>query len=260
MNKKLKILLTNDDGYQSKGISHLFSSLKMKYNVTVVAPKSQQSGVGHGFTYKKPIRYNKFALKNEFFGYSVSGTPADCVKFALGHLLPGKPDIVVSGINEGKNIGIANFYSGTIAAAREAAFWRIPSVAFSVCEKACEYFKEYSVVSKQIISKIIVDTKIKEKKSGIFYNVNFPSCHPSSSKGVKITKQSLAFYNDVYNMKKNKNGIKEYWIKGRLDKLESTDDYDAVAIEKDFITVTPLHFDTTAYELIPFLSDIKNIL
>jgi 5'-nucleotidase len=260
MNNNPNILLTNDDGFSAKGIRFLYNELEKSSKVTIIAPKEQQSGIGHAFTYKKPITYNRFDLDNNFSGYFVSGTPADCVKFALGHLLHEKPDLVVSGINEGKNTGIASYYSGTIAAAREAAFWRVPAIAFSVCEKAIDYLNLYAHVSIKIIRKIFADKKMANQGSGFFYNVNFPSCHPDKSKGIKVTKQSLAFYNDIYKQVENESGEKEYWIDGTLDNLELTYDYDSRAIENGFITVTPLHFDSTAYDDLAHLSDIEGVL
>lgn len=260
MKKNLKILLTNDDGFSAEGIRFLFDDLSKNSEVTIVAPKEQQSGIGHAFTYKKPLFYSRFQVSNGFTGYSVSGTPADCVKFALGHLLHEKPDLVVSGINEGKNTGIASFYSGTIAAAREAAFWRVPAIAFSVCEKAVKYLNLYAAISVKIIEKIFIDNKMAGQRSGFFYNVNFPSCHPEKCKGIKVTRQSLAFYNDIYNPVENESGEKEYWIGGTLDDLELSDDYDSRAIGNGFITVTPLHFDSTAYDNLSQISDIEGVL
>ena len=128
----MEILLTNDDGIYAEGIYALYRQLIQFATVTVVAPDSERSSVGHGITLAHPIWQKKINRKGKFFGYGISGTPADCVKFACGVILKKKPDLIVSGINQGCNDGCSVHYSGTVAGAREGALMGIPSLAISL--------------------------------------------------------------------------------------------------------------------------------
>ena len=128
----MKILISNDDGINSLGIYALAKSLKEIGDVTVVAPITEQSAVGHAITMKAPLRVVEHYINGEFFGYAVEGTPADCVKMGIRNILKSPPDIVVSGINHGSNTAINIIYSGTVSAAREAAIMDVPAVAFSL--------------------------------------------------------------------------------------------------------------------------------
>ncbi len=151
MEQKLNVLLTNDDGFYADGIRLLYEELIKNFSVTVVAPEHEKSGVGHAFTFNNPLHYTKSLESDPIKGYIVNGSPADCVKFAISYLLPQKPDIVISGINNGENSGLSAFYSGTVAAAREGAFWNIPSFAFSVCKESFSCAKDYvSIVPSMI--------------------------------------------------------------------------------------------------------------
>ena len=128
----MKILLTNDDGVFAKGIETLFTALSVDHEVTVVAPETEQSAVGHAITWLEPLRVNMVNRNGHFFGYALKGTPADCVKIAITELMDAPPEIVVSGINLGANVGVNVIYSGTVSAATEAAVLGIPSIAVSV--------------------------------------------------------------------------------------------------------------------------------
>lgn len=250
----MNILLTNDDGYFSRGIKSIYSEFSIENSVTVIAPATEQSGVGHGFTYKQPLYFEDVDFMNTK-AHAVLGTPADCVKYGLGHLNDLEIDVVVSGINAGNNAGIAGFYSGTVAAAREAAFWKVPAIAFSLCEGGEEFFDEYAKISKQIFEKIFMD--IENIDSRVFYNVNFPNCSPSESRGVKITRQSMAFYKDSYTVKKDEKNREQLWLHGIVTDLEDSNHYDMPAVYDDYITITPLNFDQTDSEEIKNLKDLQ---
>lgn len=251
MREKTTVLLTNDDGYFSEGIKCLYETLVEHYSVIIVAPDSEKSGVGHSFTYKQPLFYNKINNGYAKDMYSVSGTPADCVKFAVSYLLPNKPDIVISGLNNGENSGISSYYSGTVAAAREGAFWKIKSFAFSLCEEAIEFSGRFIKMIPTIIDELIVFKAFF--LSNYFLNVNFPPCSPDLIKGIKITKQSLAFFDDRYrkvSINDKKNG---YFIYGNKIDIEEDDSFDSSALKNNWITITPLSFDSTVHK------EIKNI-
>lgn len=249
MSSKKSLLLTNDDGFNSKGIQLLFDILKNDYQIIIVAPDSEKSGVSHSFTYNLPLYYEKISGGYADNIYSVSGSPADCVKFAISHLLPTLPDIIVAGLNIGENSGISSFYSGTVAAAREGAFWKVWSFAFSVCEEAEHFSEQYVKKIPKIIKEILRGNK--HIGENILFNINFPSCRPDEVKGLKITRQSLAFFNDKYKMiapyhdERSKTGYKIY---GEKVDIELSDEYDSRALLNGWITVTPLSLDSTAHE------------
>ncbi len=260
MEIRLRILLTNDDGFSAPGIRHIYTVLKKSHTITVVAPEEEQSGVGHAFTYHKPLTFRERIFQDDIKGYSVSGTPADCVKFALGHILAEKPDVVVSGINNGNNTGIAGYYSGTVAAAREGAFWQIPGIAFSLSEKGVNFFKEYASIAGTILQKMKFDDGMQDLNRRIYYNVNFPSCRPRDCAGIKITRQSLSFWDDRYTAVTKEDGVVEYWLHGERKDVEIDSGYDARAVEKRFVSVTPLQIDATALDRLESSSDLEKIL
>jgi 5'-nucleotidase len=258
MRKKYSILLTNDDGFDSKGIQLLYEILEKKYTTIVVAPDSEKSGVGHSFTYKQPLFYNKIVNSYAKEIYSVSGSPADCVKFAVSYLLPTKPDIVISGLNIGENSGISSYYSGTVAAAREGAFWKIKSFAFSICEDGNDYLSCYINLIPEIIEELLLFETFFSNK--YFFNINFPSCSPELLKGIKITKQSLAFFDDKYLKVKidGKKFEKEgFVIYGKKFDVEKDDCYDSRALINNWISITPLSYDSTVHDEIPTLRIVE---
>jgi len=258
MDRKRTILLTNDDGFSASGINLLYNVLKDNYIITMVAPENEQSGVGHAFTFKKPLVVRKRFHDGENCGYSVSGTPSDCIKIAIGNILSKKPDLIVSGINNGNNTGIAGYYSGTVAAAREGAFWHIPSIAISLFEHSTHLFEAYADVSQKIIKRImgdVIKSNPQSLKDRIFLNVNYPACHPKMCKGIRITKQSLSFYIDNYTPVKRDDCTIEYWLNSEIGEIEPSNEYDTYAIRNDFITITPLHIDATSKQSIELLAD-----
>ena len=172
----MRILLTNDDGIYAEGMYALYLELKKLGTVTVVAPDSQKSSVGHGITLAHPIWHTKVNRKGQFFGTGVSGTPADCVKFAIGVLLKNKPDVIVSGINLGTNDGCSVFYSGTVAGAREGALMGIPSLAISL-DTFMEPDFSYAAKCGAKLVKLFGQGKLPK---GTFLNVNVP--HVAASK------------------------------------------------------------------------------
>lgn len=258
MNKKLTVLLTNDDGFHADGIKILYTELIKKFNVIVAAPEHEKSGVGHAFTFNNPLHYQKSEELDKYQGYIVSGTPADCVKFAIGHLLSKKPDIVVSGINNGENSGLSAFYSGTVAAAREGAFWNIPSFAFSVCAEAFSHVKEYAAIVPSIIETILKTDNLSVAPR-VYYNVNFPACPLSKVKATKVTWQSLAFFDDRYKRIESKthSSGEGFVVFGEKKDIENSDAFDSKALSENIITITPLTFDSTAHQAIPHLLKLE---
>jgi 5'-nucleotidase len=241
------ILISNDDGYFSDGIEALICAFKEKYEVFVVAPQTEQSGKSHSFTFGKSITYKKIERKDNIPCFSVDGSPADCVKVALAHLMPKKPDFVISGINGGENIGIAVFYSGTCAVAREAGFWRIPSIAFSLHYLQKENIINYGNLSLEIFEKLLSNGFLDSTGKTI-YNVNFPPLPINEIKGVKIVRQSLAYYKDTYIIDDGQEGG-EIRLRANGDSMALTETdgevFDIAANFAGYATITPILLDIT---------------
>jgi len=258
MEKKRTILLTNDDGYKAPGIRYLYDVLSVENTVIIVAPEHEQSGIGHAFTYNRPLHYEKVDM-NGSTGYRISGTPADCVKFAVSYLMSQRPDAVVSGMNIGENSGLSSFYSGTVAAAREGAFWNIPSVAFSVCKESAEYAKEYAALVPGLL-KGILDSIPRINDSKVYYNVNFPPCPPGKVLGTRVTWQSLAFFEDRYErIEVESHHTKEgFLVYGEKKDIEKSNAFDSRALMNNYIAISPLMYDATAQQVIPYLKWLED--
>jgi 5'-nucleotidase len=260
--RKPTLLLTNDDGMHAPGIRVLYEQLTGDATVTVVAPEREQSGVGHAFTFNAPIHFEKTDRDHVPPGYIVSGTPVDCVKFAVSHIMKKHPDIIVSGLNLGENSGLSAFYSGTVAAAREGAFWDIPSIAFSLCIEGKEHLNAYAAMAPAIMRQLVCADGKKKRRRGtrVYYNVNFPACKPSKVRGIRVTRQSRAFFDDRYERMEvatHRTG-EGYMIIGEKIDIEKSNDYDSRALMNGYITITPLNFDATAGEGIAALRGVIN--
>lgn len=240
----MKILVSNDDGIDSAGIHALVDSLKQIAEVTVVAPHSEQSAVGHAITMQTPLRVFEFQKDGKFFGYAVDGTPADCVKMGIRNLMSSPPDLVVSGINHGSNTAINIIYSGTVSAAREGAIMDVPSIAISVTSHAVKDFSFPSKVA-QLLAKEVFD---KGLPIGTMLNVNVPNVPEEKISGIIVTKQGKSKWDDVYEKRLDPYGRNYYWLTGNLLNVDDKDDIDQVAIENNFVSVTPIHFDLTDYK------------
>ncbi len=249
----MHILLTNDDGIYAEGIYALYLELKKIGTVTVVAPDSERSSVGHGITLAHPIWNRKVNRKGRFFGVGISGTPADCVKFAVGVLLKRKPDVVVSGINLGHNDGCSVFYSGTVAGAREGALMGIPSIAVSLATFANPDFK-YAAQCGARLTKLAVK---KGMPKGTLLNVNVPNKKKPQIKGIKMTRQGLVPIHGTFCKRTDPN-LKEYhWMKGKIPVKKKNNRIDTTALNNNYVTVTPIRSDQTDYVFLEELKDWK---
>jgi len=257
MKPRYTILLTNDDSYAAPGIRHLFDVLSEHNDVTVVAPQEEQSGIGHAFTFNKPLTYTCIPDSVGLPGYMVSGTPSDCVKFAISFILKKKPDIVISGINSGENSGISGFYSGTVAAAREGAFWRIPSFAFSISGGGDDHYAGYARMAIDMIGDVMKTSQHDVAEHQIYYNVNFPLCLPQQCKGIRVTRQSLAFFDDQYRRVETNDDREHYVIYGEKKDVEESESFDSRALMNDYATITPLCYDATAHWSLTGLSSLE---
>ena len=244
----MKILLTNDDGIYAPGIKALYKELHKKHDLNVVAPDIEKSAVGHGLTILSPLRIKKINLVDNLIGYAVSGNPADCVKLAIKELNI-KPDIAVSGINRGSNMSIDINYSGTVAAAKEAALFGIPAIAVSIVmgrnmdyEGCAEFIEKY--ISKFLEIKI---------PFGTLLNINIPSGPFTNNKGIKITRQEVVHSNDSFDKRKDTFNRDYYWYSRRSETQIIHNDTDIAALKENYISVTPVKCDMTDYSLLEML-------
>ena len=249
----MRILLTNDDGIYAEGIYALYLELKKLGTVTVVAPDSEKSSVGHGITLAHPIWDKKVNRKGRFFGVGVSGTPADCVKFAVGVLLKRKPDVVVSGINLGHNDGCSVFYSGTVAGAREGALMGIPSIAISLATFVNPDFKEAAKYGAKLTR--LVHKNVMPK--GTLLNVNVPNIKKSHIRGIKMTRQGLVPIHGTFRKRTDPNFREYHWMTGKIPDRKKDNNVDSSALKNNYVTVTPIQSDQTDYLFLEELNHWK---
>ncbi len=246
------ILLTNDDGIYAPGLRALRRELQKLGEVVVVAPASEQSGVGHSITLLTPLLVQQVMDdNNQFLGWAVEGRPADCIKLALVELLPEPPDLVVSGINAGSNAGINVLYSGTVAAAIEGAFFERLSIAVSL-----EYtrpkldFHTASGYARQVIEQILA----QKPPAGSLFNVNIPSLDKGPIRGIRTTPQNVAPYVEKFDRRVDPRGRVYFWTTPGLLCPDPHPDTDVTALAEGYITVTPLQFNLTHRGLLAKMS------
>jgi 5'-nucleotidase len=242
----MDILLTNDDGIYSEGIYVLYKVLRRIGKVSVVAPEAEQSAVGHAITMSNPLRVKEAYRRRKYFGYAISGTPADCVKIAIRSIFRKRPDLVVSGINLGPNTGFSTLYSGTVSGATEGAIFGIPSIAVSLGTFTSSDF-DFAASFAASLTKMVYK---KGLPKGTFLNVNIPACHPSMIKGVKITRQGQTPILESYDKREDPRKRTYYWLTGEVMNLKGDEDSDIVALKKSYISITPLHCELTDYKFI----------
>ncbi|MFZ5965800.1 MAG: 5'/3'-nucleotidase SurE [Bacillota bacterium] len=243
----MKILVTNDDGVFAEGIYKLAVALSTIGNVTVVAPDRQRSATGHAITMHDPIRAEKVRFFDTMIeAWSVSGTPADCVKLGIEVLIKEKPDIVFSGINRGPNLGTDVLYSGTVSAAIEGSILGVPAVAVSLAAfKDTNYDPTASFCC--LLAKKMMENKLPAET---LLNVNVPNCKEHELKGVDITILGVRKYQNSFIERIDPRGQTYYWMGGELVEIESEKGTDVYSIQNNKISVTPIHFDLTKFDLI----------
>lgn len=245
-----RILVVNDDGIDAPGIKALIEVMKELGEVTVVAPDSPQSGMGHAITIAKPLRLDKVNLYEGVEMYKTSGTPVDCVKLAVNKVFKGqKPDLCVSGINHGLNNSINVIYSGTMSAAVEGAIESIPSIGFSLDDFT--YDADFSHCKKFI--KVIASQVLEHGlQIGTLLNVNFPK--GADIKGIKICRQANAKWAEEFDERLDPHKRNYYWLTGVFQNYDKGEDTDVWALENGFVSLVPVQFDMTAHHAIPVLN------
>ena len=252
----MNILITNDDGIYAYGIIELARELSKIANIYVVAPDSQRSATGHAITLHSPIMVKEEYIDENIKAYSISGTPADCVKIGIEGLFKDiNIDLVLSGINNGSNLGTDVIYSGTVSAALEGFILNKPSIAISYNDLNVK--KEvYREASKYIVHLI---NNIKDKfdlLNDCILNVNIPA---TEIKGYKITKLGKRCYDQVMEERISPFGQKYLWVKGTMKELEQDEDSDIACVNEGYISITPVNIEMTNLNKINILKNIKMI-
>ena len=267
-NLKTRVLIVNDDGIQSGYMRVLAVALARVADVFVFAPEVEQSGVSQAFTVRRGLSLKKVNFSKDFSldaegdcgvleAYSLSGTPADCAKFALGHFAlhgvttegvgPGPFDVCFSGVNVGENSGVSSLYSGTVAGAREAALWRVPGIALSLRGTTSALLQ----TAVDFAVKVVEDRLFERSPVGVFWNVNFPHATADTFKGYKATRMALGMFTDHYT---HENGL--WQLDG--DKLwdEQPKDSDDYLLNQGYATITPHRIDQTDEESLNEINDM----
>lgn len=236
----MKILISNDDGHQAEGLLALHQSLCRLVDCVVVAPDRNRSAVSHALTVRKPLRATTQA--NGFI--AVDGTPTDCVHLATGGLLDTPPNMVVSGINSGMNMGDDVLYSGTVAAAVEGRFLDYPAVAFSMSSYTPRHYATGGLVAANLLKQLLANPL----PAGTVLNVNIPDVPIEQLKGMRATRLGRRYKPGAFVESHDPRGDKVYWLgpPGRVDNQEAGTDFHAV--NNGFVSITPLHIDMTKHD------------
>lgn len=243
----MRILVTNDDGYLALGIQTLKEAAAEHGHVDVVAPDREQSATSHSLTMHHPLRVRTIRDVRV-----VDGTPTDCVILAVGELLDERPDLVVSGINHGANLGDDVLYSGTVAGAMEATMLGIPAVAFSFVGSEPEAVAGWAPAVSELLGQIVGRDSFPKDT---LLNVNIPAVDPADLRGVRVTRLGRRVYEGSLMRAHDPSGKEYFWIGGGQTRWWGEVDSDFHAIEEGFISVTPLHLDLTNFNL---LQDIRD--
>lgn len=245
-----KILITNDDGFESEGLHVLARAMRKLGHVTIVAPTTEKSACGHSLTLTRPLRFVQ--IEDDFFKLD-DGTPTDCVYLALNALFDekNKPDLVVSGINIGANLGEDITYSGTASAAMEAVLQGVPAIAFSQA-----YMGDFDHLDYDLAEKIAFELASRVLEKGFplqerrFLNVNIPMISKKEFKGYKIVKAGKRIYGNEATVYRSPRGTEYHWIGLPSYRWQSnaSKDCDLSAIKDGFVSITPIHLDMTAYD------------
>lgn len=241
----MAILLTNDDGIYAPGLAALYRELQRLGEVLVVAPESEQSAVGHSISLITPLRVKEVSLNGGVEGLAVSGTPADCVKIAIAELLAEPPELVVSGINLGPNVGINVLYSGTVSAATEASILGVRGVAFSL--NSYDPHADFATAAR-------LARKVLERlrgwagwANGVCLNVNLPALPQEQVKGIRMTRQDTGPLAEHFERRVDPRRHVYYWLAEINERKELEPDIDYGALAQGYISVTPIHHDLTDY-------------
>lgn len=252
MNRKPLILVTNDDGYQAKGIVSLTEAMRDLGEVIVFAPDSHRSGMSSAISTSNPLRARLHRKEENLTVYTCNGTPVDCVKLALNEFVDRKPDLLVSGINHGSNAGISVIYSGTMGAAIEGCIFDIPSIGFSLCDFTPDADFSFTMeIARKLAAKVIEEGLPR----GICLNVNVPA---GEVKAIRVTTQTHGKWVNEYHRSKDGSGRDVFWMTGNFEnREEENDNSDEWALVNGYAAIVPVKIDMTAHDFLPQLKEWK---
>jgi len=247
------ILLTNDDGFHAPGLQRLWQELSPLTEVLIVAPESEQSAVGHAITLSTPLKVSRVEDNGRLVGYAVNGTPADCVKIAVTELLDEPPELVISGINHGGNLGTCVIYSGTVSAATEAAIMGLPAIAVSLNSFESQDFEG----AAQFVRKFYPTVIEKGLPEGVSLNINVPAIPRKDIRGAVVTRQGRSRVIETFDKRVDPRNNTYYWLAGEMRFSEVEEGTDSEMVLENYISVTPIHFDLTHFESLDRLKEWK---
>ena len=241
----MRILVTNDDGITAPGLRELVNTLSEKHEVLVVAPSQEASATGHAITIRLPIWVKEMKIDDRFLGYSVMGTPADCVKLGLDVFSKGKVDLILSGINRGPNLGTDIIYSGTVSGALEGALQGVPSMAISMCNFDDPKYETGAKVAEKLVDEF--PWELLPEFCAI--NVNVPNLPYEKIKGFRVTRQSRRRYRDYFEARRDPYGNTYYWMLGDVIEDDTSPDSDYLAVKEGYVSITPITIFLTAEDV-----------
>jgi 5'-nucleotidase len=253
-NRKLQVLITNDDGVFSPGLLALAQALKPTTSIRILAPARNWSATGHTRTLDKPLHAQEVTLQDGTPAWACDGSPADCVALALKGFFDENIDMVISGINTTANVGDDVTYSGTIAAAIEATIWGVPAIAVSLDKPETYQHADYGPAAR-FVSLAVQNVSQHGMARGTLLNVNVPSLREQEIRGVQVTRQGTRIYNDVLEKRTDPRGKPYYWVIGSCPTGITEPGTDITALADGFISVTPLKIDLTDFGAINELTN-----
>lgn len=238
----MRILLTNDDGILAPGLAAMYRELIGLGTVSVVAPATVQSAAAHGITIPGPIAVRSLHVADRFTGWAVEGRPADCVKIAVTTLLDHRPDLVVSGINDGANVSINVLYSGTVAAAAEGALLGVPSVAVSLERGPETDFDRAAQVARGVLDRLLA---LPRDEAPMLVNLNIPALRPGVPRGVRVVRQATQTMEDRYVRHAGPDGRLYLWLESEFAEATHQTETDLEALREGYVALTPLRWNLT---------------
>ena len=242
----MNVLLTNDDGIHAQGLWAIYNRLSTKHHVEVIAPDRECSAIGHAITLHQPLRAIRVAVNGANRGYAVNGTPADCVKLGFSEILPEKPDVVIAGANAGANLGANLNYSGTVAAAKEAALGGTIGIAVSIEGPDVGFYDDAALFIADLCETVFE----KGLPFGTFLNVNIPNRPLEEIAGVRISRQSVEMLSGYVEKRKDPRNRTYFWQGKDMQSFGADPRIDGAALKEHFISITPVKCDMTDYRLL----------
>jgi 5'-nucleotidase len=242
----MRVLLTNDDGIHARGLWALYNRLAGSHHVEVIAPDRERSAIGHAITLHQPLRANRISLNGGYAGYAVSGTPADCIKLGLTEILSEKPDVVIAGANAGANVGANLNYSGTVAAAKEAALGGTIGIAVSIEGPEVDDYDDAAA----FIAELSETVYARGLPFGTFLNVNIPNRPLKDIAGVRISRQAVEILSEYVEKREDPRHRTYFWQGRDMQSFESDLQLDGAVLRDNYISITPVKCDMTDYRLL----------